>query len=229
MRIDKYLSDAGIGTRTIIKKLIKEKKVIVNDEIIKKADFQVSQNDIVYVDNKKIFYYENLYLIMNKPAGVISATSDNQHQTVIDLITDFPRKNLFPVGRLDIDTVGLLILTTDGNFAHKLTNPKSAIYKTYFAKFTGIYNNNIEKIFYEGIILDGEKTQPAYFKYLENNECTISICEGKFHQVKRMMKFVNLEVTYLKRIKYGSLSLDDNLQEGKYRMLTDEEIKQILN
>lgn len=228
MRIDKYLSDAGIGTRSNIKKLIKDGRVIVNDEIIKKADFQVLSNDIVFVDEKKIIYYENLYLIMNKPAGVISATFDNHHQTVIDLITDYPKKNLFPVGRLDIDTVGLLIITTDGNFAHKLTNPKSAIYKTYYAEFLGSYNEEIKQIFFEGIILDGEKMKPALFDYLGNNQCTISICEGKFHQVKRMMKHVNLEVTYLKRIKYGSLLLDKNLQEGQYRSLTEEEIKQIL-
>ncbi len=228
MRIDKYLSDAGIGTRSNIKKIIKDGKVIVNNEIIKKTDVQISGNDIVYVDEKKVTYYENIYLIMNKPAGVISATFDNHHQTVIDLITDFPKKNLFPVGRLDIDTVGLLIITTDGNFAHKLTNPKSAIYKTYYAEFLGSYNKEIDDIFYEGIILDDEKTKPAFFNYLGNNQCTVSICEGKFHQVKRMMKYVNLEVTYLKRIKYGSLLLDEKLEEGQYRILTDEEIKKLL-
>lgn len=229
MRIDKYLSNAGIGTRSNIKKILKDKRVIVNDEIITKPEYKVSQSDIVYVDDEKITYYDNLYILMNKPAGVISATFDKNHKTVIDLISDFPTKNLFPVGRLDIDTVGLLIITSDGDFAHKLTSPKSEIYKTYFAKFSGVYNENIEKIFYEGINLDGEKTKPAYFKYLGNNECTISICEGKFHQVKRMMKSVNLDVEYLKRIKYGSLLLDDKLQEGQYRILTDKEIKQILD
>lgn len=227
MRADKYLSDAGYGTRATIKKLIKDRKVIVNDVIIKKADFQINQNDIVYVNDEKVKYYENLYLIMNKPAGVVSATVDNIHKTVIDLIKDYPVKNLFPVGRLDIDTVGLLILTTDGNFSHRVTNPKSIIYKTYYAKFTGEYREEIIKIFQEGIALDDEITKPAYFEYLGDNSCNISICEGKFHQVKRMMKAVNLEVIYLKRVKYGSLMLDSSLAEGEYRMLSNDEIELI--
>lgn len=227
MRIDKYLSDAGYGSRTTIKKLIKERKVVVNDEIVKKPEFQVKTTDEIYVNEIKVKYYENLYLLMNKPAGVVSATTDNSYQTVIDLVKDYPTKNLFPVGRLDIDTVGLLILTTDGDFSHRLTNPKSAIYKTYYAVFTGEYNEEIIKIFHDGIILDGEKTKPAYFEYLGNNSCNISICEGKFHQIKRMLKAVKLEVIYLKRMKYGSLLLDETLKEGEYRMLTNLEIKQI--
>lgn len=223
MRLDKYLSDAGYGSRTDVKKLIKKNRVIVNDQLAKDPNAKISLTDVIYVDEKKVVYYENLYLMMNKPAGVISATTDNDHQTVIDLIKEYPTKNLFPVGRLDIDTVGLLLLTTDGNFAHQLTNPKSAIYKTYYAKFDGIYNDQIPQIFLEGLTLDGEKTMPAYFHYLGNNECTVAICEGKYHQVKRMLKSVQLTITYLKRIQYGALLLDDSLEEGAYRMLTDEE------
>lgn len=229
MRLDKYLSDAGYGSRQEIKKLIKNRKVIVNDELAQSGEIKVSNSDVVYVNEKKVIYYENLYLIMNKPSGVLSATTDSNHQTVIDLVKEYPTKNLFPVGRLDIDTVGLLLLTTDGKFAHHLTSPKSVIYKTYFAKFTGIYDEKIVKIFLEGIDLDGEKTLPAYFTYLGNNQCTIAICEGKFHQIKRMMKKVKLEVTYLKRIKYGALELDSSLEEGEYRILSDDEISQLLN
>ncbi len=227
MRLDKYLSDAGYGSRTDVKKLIKKNLVIVNDQPAKDPNAKISLNDIVYVAEKKVIYYENLYLMMNKPSGVVSATTDNLHQTVIDLINDYPTKNLFPVGRLDIDTVGLLILTTDGSFAHQLTNPKSVIYKTYYVKFEGVYDEQIPKTFLEGITLDDENTLPAYFHYLGNNECTVAICEGKYHQVKRMLRSVNLTVTYLKRIKYGALSLDDTLPEGKYRMLTEQEIAKL--
>ena len=166
--------------------------------------------------------------MLNKPDGYVSATYDFNKPTVLDLINDYKKRNLFPVGRLDIDTVGLLLITNDGALAHKLLSPKSHVDKKYYLKYEGKYDESFIKKFQDGIVLDdGYKCMSASFIDLGNNEAYIIIKEGKFHQVKRMMESVGCNVTFLKRVSFGNLSLDESLEEGKWRHLTIEEVESL--
>ncbi len=225
MRLDKMLAHLGYGTRKEVKELIRKGYVSVDGEIIKSDDIKVDENSEVIIFDEEVKYDKYIYLMLNKPDGYISATYDNKLPTVLDLIYGYESRNLFPVGRLDIDTYGLLILTNDGNLAHRLLSPKYHVDKKYYVKYDGVYNDNIPKIFEKGIPLDDFVCKPAKYENLKSGEAYITISEGKFHQVKRMMEYVGLTVTYLERIEFGPLKLDSNLKRGEFRRLTEEEIE----
>jgi len=232
MRLDKLLAHCGFGTRKEVKALIKQGIVSVNNEIVYKDKTQVDpHHDIIMVDGEIIQYEEYVYYMLNKPAGYVSATRDNIYPTVIELIDDYYRDDLFPVGRLDIDTEGLLLLTNDGVLAHQLLSPKHHCPKVYFAKVKGIVNENDVLAFQEGIQLDDYQCMSAQLNILavdeNSSEVKVTIFEGKFHQVKKMFIAVGKEVTYLKRIRMKNLSLDPCLELGEFRRLTDEELDRL--
>ena len=230
-RIDKILSNLGYGTRKDLKKIVKNGMVQVNGITIKDSAMKVDpEKDKIVINGEEIFYREFIYLMMNKPAGVISATFDNKDETVLDLLeVEHQVFEPFPVGRLDKDTVGLLLLTNDGDLNHRLISPKWKVDKVYFAKIDQkVTEEDIEK-FKHGITLDdGYRCKEAILEIQkaseEGSEIVLTIQEGKFHQVKRMFEAVGKKVTYLKRIEFGTLPLDEDLEEGEYRELTEEEI-----
>lgn len=230
MRLDKLLAHCGYGTRKEVKDVIKKGHVSVNDIVIKKDKTQIEPTkDIVKVDGEVIVYEEYVYYMLNKPDGYVSATEDNVHHTVIELIDDYYRDDIFPVGRLDIDTEGLLLITNDGQLSHQLLSPKKHCPKVYYAKIKGEVTHDDIKAFKDGIVIDdGYLCQSAILNILSvengNSEIEVEIYEGKFHQVKRMFLAVGKEVTYLKRIRMKNLELDPSLALGEYRRLTPEEL-----
>ena len=236
IRLDKFLSQMNIGTRSEVKNAIRKGRVTVNGEVCKNADAKFDENkDIVCFDNKEVTYEEFVYYMLNKPAGVLSATTDKKEKTVVDLI-DSDRKDLFPVGRLDKDTEGLLLITDDGKLAHELLSPKKHVWKTYMAHIEGKLPQNAIELFEEGIRIDEEFTaMPARLQIVyeadglseRKTEVLISIQEGKFHQVKRMVKEIGCEVVYLKRLQMGNLKLDKNLKPGEYKKLSKAEIEDL--
>lgn len=236
MRLDKFLADVGLGSRKEVKALIKKGHIKVNDQTIKSDKFQVDEwKDQVTYEGEQFIYQKDFYYILNKPAGVISATQDNYDQTVLDLFDDTSyREDLFPVGRLDKDTEGLLVVTNDGGLAHRLLSPKKHVEKEYFAEVNGIMTEADVQAFSQGLMIDGgEETRPAQLSIVSvNSEDETSVIhlilhEGKFHQVKRMVKAVGKEVTYLKRIRMGNFLLPEDLALGEYRPMTAEEVKQL--
>ena len=235
MRLDKLLAHCGFGTLKEVKTLIKNGYVKVNGEVIKKDKYHVDPvGDKVYVDDEQIHYQEFVYYMLNKPAGYVSATEDNIYPTVIDLIEENYRQDLFPVGRLDIDTEGLLLITNDGVLAHQLLSPKKHCPKVYYAKIKGVVTNDDVQTFLSGVTIDDDyQCQSAHLKILTTSdtesEIEVEIYEGKFHQVKKMFKAVGKEVVYLKRIRMKNLTLDESLQLGEYRQLTDEELDRLKN
>lgn len=234
LRLDKYLADMGIGTRSELKSWIRKGRVTVNGLVCKAPEQKVSiSEDVVCFDNKRVGYVERVYIMLHKPAGVVSATTDKVSRTVLDLIPDKQRKDLFPVGRLDKDTEGLLLLTNDGGLAHQLLSPKKHVDKVYYAKVSGRVTEVDVKVFSLGVDIGEEKpTLPARLKLIspgEISEIELTIQEGKFHQVKRMFEAVGKEVVYLKRLSMGSLTLDPALAPGEYRDLTQEEIDNLKN
>ncbi len=228
MRLDKFLASCGIGSRKEIKQLLKCGTVRVNGKIAKDPSNHINETlDEIKIGDKPVIYREFIYLMLNKPQGYVSATYDKHLPIVCDLIPkEYMHFDAFPVGRLDIDTEGLLILTNDGALTHRVLSPKSHIDKTYFVICENPLSENDIHMFKQGITLDdGYKTMPATLSISENpKECTLIIKEGKFHQVKRMMEAINNKVIYLKRIKMGSLSLDPLLKTGEIRELTQKEI-----
>lgn len=233
MRLDKYLSELGIGTRSEVKKYLKKGRVRIEDSIIKDGNLKIDpDNTKVYFEKQLLQYKKYVYYMLNKPKGVVSATKDNQHQTVIDLIEEQKRKNIFPVGRLDKDTEGLLLITDDGDFAHRLLSPKKKVPKIYYVIVDGLVTEVEAGLFAKGVkIEDGYITLPAVLEILESGETSkvqLTIYEGKFHQVKRMFEAVGMKVTYLKRISMGNLKLDNSLPLGAYRELTEQELECIL-
>ncbi|EIW00276.1 LOW QUALITY PROTEIN: pseudouridine synthase family protein [Thermoanaerobacter siderophilus SR4] len=230
MRIDKLLSNIGIGTRKEVKKFIKEGLVLVNGNTVKDAGLIVdTESDEILFDGEKINYKEFIYIMINKPKGVISATYDEVEKTVIDLLPqELKARNPFPVGRLDKDTEGLLLITNDGDLAHQLLSPKKNVIKKYYAEILGFVNESDIKAFNEGIILeDGYKTLPANLEILFSSDVSkvyVYIREGKYHQIKRMFESVGKKVIYLKRLAMGSLTLDENLKPGEWRELSEEEL-----
>jgi len=231
-RVDKILASLGIGSRKEVKKYIRDGWLTVDGIIIQDPGFIVNPAvSELYFQNQKLDYQQFRYYMLNKPSGVISATEDRYDQTVIDLLDLEDRLNIFPVGRLDKDTEGLLILTNDGKLAHNLLSPKKKVPKTYYAKIQGRVNEEDGEAFQAGIILDdGYKTLPAELTILSSGEVSeieLTIYEGKFHQVKRMFISRNKEVLYLKRISMGELRLDLDLALGSYRPLTNEEIQKL--
>jgi 16S rRNA pseudouridine516 synthase len=234
LRLDKYLADMGIGTRSELKAWIRKGRVKVNGTSCTKPEQKVSlHSDEICLDDKRIVYTDYLYYMLHKPTGVVSATTDNLSRTVLDLIRDKQGKDLFPVGRLDKDTEGLLLITNDGDLAHQLLSPKKHVDKIYYAKVKGIVTEEDQSAFLTGVDIGEEKpTLPAKLTILKSDEISeieLTIQEGKFHQVKRMFEAVGKEVIYLKRLSMGGLNLDPKLAPGEYRMLTKEEINYLKN
>ncbi|MCC0632687.1 rRNA pseudouridine synthase [Clostridioides sp. ZZV15-6388] len=232
-RIDKILSNLGYGSRSEIKKYCKQGSVVVNGSEVSNPGTQVdTENDEILFNGEEVIYREYIYLMMNKPDGYISATTDKYDPTVLDLIdVSYLAFEPFPVGRLDKDTEGLLVLTNDGKLSHRVLSPKKHVPKTYYAKIDGIVTEKDIEAFAEGVVLDdGYKTMSSQLKILksdEESEIELTIHEGKFHQVKRMFESVDKKVVYLKRLSMGNLKLDESLELGEYRELTDEEVKLI--
>ncbi|QKE75226.1 rRNA pseudouridine synthase [Arthrobacter citreus] len=230
MRIDKILSNMGYGSRKEVKSLLKQGVVKVGDNIVKSPKEHVDiEQQVVTVNGEVVEYKKFVYLMMNKPPGVISATEDSEHETVIGLLEyEDIIFEPFPVGRLDKDTEGLLLITNDGHLAHQLLSPKKHVPKKYYATIDGIVTEDDIKAFEKGVTLeDGYLTKPGYLTILKSgaeSEIELVIMEGKFHQVKRMFEAVGKTVTYLKRLEMGPLKLDEDLELGEYRELTDEEI-----
>lgn len=234
LRLDKVLANLGFGSRKEIKKIVRSGQVSVNGQVVKTPDMHVwPYRDKVEVDGNEIVYREFIYLMMNKPQGVLSATEDAFGKVVIDLLSPEHRAfDPFPVGRLDKDTEGLLLLTNDGKLAHKLLSPRKHVPKTYFAKIEGEVTKDDCDAFSKGIVLeDGYKTLPGNLKTIKTgseSEVEVTIYEGKFHQIKRMFIALGKKVTYLQRLSMGRLVLDSQLSNGCYRELTDEELEQLL-
>ncbi len=234
MRLDKFLVELGKGSRKEVKELIKKGSVKVNQEIIKNNEYKINEeNDKVYLNDNLLIYEKFVYLMLNKPAGVVSSTFDNKDKTVLDLINEYKHLNLFPFGRLDKDSEGLLIISNDGKLAHELLSPRKHVDKKYYVDVEGRVTEDDIKKFKEGIILDdGYLCKSSTLEIIESDEiskCFVTISEGKFHQVKRMFESVNKKVIYLKRITFGNISLDVNLKIGQYRKLNEEEIEILKN
>ena len=231
IRIDKYLADMGIGTRSEVKKILKSGQVTLNGEKIKKPEQKInSETDEVLVNQKPVVYQECEYYMLNKAGGVVSATKDKKEKTVLDCIDSKKRKDLFPVGRLDKDTEGLLLITNDGELAHRLLSPKKHVDKTYFVKLREPLKQEYEAALENGIDIGEEAlTLPAKLEICseDRKNCLLTIHEGKFHQVKRMFQSVGKKVSYLKRLSMGSLHLDEKLTPGAWRELTLEEITKL--
>lgn len=232
MRLDKLLANMGCGSRKDVKKLVRRGAVCVNGAEAEDAGMSIDENsDTVTVFGREILYKKYVYLMMNKPAGVLSATEDYGRKTVAtDLIgDDFSHYELSPAGRLDIDSEGFLLLTNDGGFIHDIITPSRHVEKVYFCRINGVADESDIEAFAEGITLaDGYKCMPAKLEILSSGEFScevyVTICEGKFHQVKRMFLARRMQVTYLKRVSIGGVELDNDLETGGYRELTEEEL-----
>lgn len=231
-RLDKVLSSQNVGSRKEIASMAKKGRITVNGEIVKKADVKVEpEQDIITVDGKEIRFQRYVYYMMHKPGGVLSASRDTRAETVLDLLpAEFVRRDLFPAGRLDKDTEGLLILTDDGDFAHRMLSPKKQIFKEYHAVLDNPIGPEDIAAFEKGLELNDMVCLPAKLKILEDGAeplVSVEICEGKFHQVKRMFASRGCTVTYLKRVRIGALHLDENLPKGETRPLTEVELAAI--
>lgn len=233
IRLDKFLSEMGVGTRQEVKQYIRKGKVEVDGEIAKRPELKVDETKAnVTLDGERIGYASYVYYMLNKPSGVVSATEDKREKTVIDLIKGQKRKDLFPVGRLDKDTEGLLLITNDGDLAHQLLSPKKHVDKVYRARIEGQVTAKDAALFAKGLEIDDEdgawRAMPAKLNILSSgpeSEVEITIREGKFHQIKRMFEAVDKKVVYLKRLSMGSLRLDETLALGEYRELTEDEVQ----
>ena len=236
MRLDKFLSDMGVGTRSEVKKLIGWGRVTADGKVIRDPGFKVNEDSLVTCDKKEIAYNKFYYYMLNKPAGCITATVDDSDVTVMDILKKAGLKcpafdKLAPCGRLDKDTEGLLLITNDGEMAHFLISPKQHIDKVYYAETLGKMNNDDIKAFEEGMEFSDFKAESASLEIISSNEDSskvhITIHEGKFHQVKRMVAKCGKSVTYLKRLEFGPLKLDSKLKSGNYRPLTAEEVREL--
>ncbi|MEY8426214.1 pseudouridine synthase [Lachnospiraceae bacterium 46-15] len=232
MRLDKLLANAGVGTRSQVKQLIRKGCISVNGEIVKTPEAKAdSATDNILANGKNVFYTEYEYYMFHKPAGYVTATQDRQDATVMDLLEVPQKEKLFPVGRLDKDTEGLLLITDDGALAHELLSPKKHVDKTYFVRVSGTLLSEHLEAFTSGIdIGDKKPTLPARLNILsfgEISEAEVTIREGRFHQIKRMFAALGFQVLYLKRLSMGSLRLDAALEKGRYRKLTEEELEQL--
>ena len=229
MRLDRYLSNFGLGTRKEVKDFIRGGRVMIDGEIIKEPDTKLSDSVQVLFEGKEIKDTTFHYYMLNKPAGVLSATEDNYCSTVIDLMEGVHTEGLFPVGRLDKDTEGLLLITDNGVLAHSLLSPRKHVNKQYYVKLNECVAAETVKWFAEGLkISEGFVCLPAVLEVLSDTEVLLTIQEGKFHQVKRMFASVQMEVIYLKRLSMGSLVLDEDLKPGEFRPLRDEEIEALM-
>lgn len=230
MRLDKFLADLQVGTRSQVKDFIKKGLVTVNGETITKADFKVKENsDCVSCKGSVLSYQKYRYYLLHKPSGVITATKDNHDKTVMDLLPKELSGDFFPVGRLDKDTEGFLLITNDGELSHRLLSPKKHVAKTYYVECNGILTSQKILALEQGVDIGDEKlTLPAKVEVVQQSDDSfilhLTITEGRFHQVKRMIQAIEGEVTYLKRLSMGGLSLDKTLEKGNYRELTTEEV-----
>lgn len=229
LRLDKYLADMGQGTRSEVKKAIRKGLVQVNGRTVREPEYKVdTEEDQVLFAGRQAEYEEYEYYMLNKPAGVISASEDARERCVVDLIESRKRKDLFPVGRLDKDTEGLLLITNDGALAHRLLSPKKHVDKVYYARVRGRVTQEDVELFGQGVDIGEEKrTLPADLCILETGDISkveLTIREGRFHQVKRMFQAVGKEVLYLKRLRMGPLALDESLEPGQYRTLNTQEL-----
>lgn len=225
MRLDKYLADMGFISRKDAKQIIKNKRVKVNGNIVVKSDFNVNLTDKVLVDDEIIDYVEFEYIILNKPSGYVSANTDNKYPTVLELVNS-RRKDLFIVGRLDLDTEGLLLITNDGELSHRLISPKYHVNKKYYVELEFPLVSNAKEILEAPMELDDFITKGSVFEKINETSAYLSIHEGKYHQVKRMFEKINNKVTYLKRVEFSFLNLD-NLEISKWRYLSQEEINKL--
>ena len=230
MRLDKFVSDAAALTRSESRKAIKGGRVNVGDIQIRDIAFQVTEDAIIHLDGQEIFYKEFVYIMLNNPQGYVSATEDRRQKTVLDLLDpSYSRYQLFPVGRLDIDTEGFLLLTNDGELAHNMLAPNKNVGKTYFIRLEeGITDEEMAEL-EKGVDIGECITKPAKAQRVSTNEIKLTITEGKFHQIKRMVISVGNKVAYLKRLSYGDFHLDKTLNLGDYRVLSDEEVKYLCN
>ena len=227
MRLDKYLADMKIGTRSQVKEIVKKGRIKVNNEVIKNSDYKIKESDNVYIDGNKVEYLEYEYIILNKPKGYLSATEDKYDKTIMELINS-KRKGLSPVGRLDKDTEGLILITNDGKLNHDLLDPKKHVDKKYYVEVDTVLNKDAKEIFSKPMDLGDFIAKPAIYERIDDYHAYLTISEGKFHQVKRMFEKIGNKVIYLKRISFKNLNLN-NLQLGEYRHLTKEELEELKN
>lgn len=235
MRLDKFLVESGLGSRSQVKQLLKKGQVWVNGTAVTSAKTQIDErSDQIVVDGQTLVYEKYVYYLLNKPKGVISATEDDRHKTVLDLLDDTARqKEVFPVGRLDVDTHGLLLLTNNGQLSHAMLSPKRHVAKVYQAQVAGLMDQADVERFAQGIELKDFTCQPAQLEIIERDEgaktslVRITLSEGKFHQVKRMVLACGKEVTDLQRLFMGPLQLDPSLELGQWRRLTEEEMQSL--
>lgn len=231
MRLDKFLSNMGVVSRRELKSCVKKGEVTVNGDLAKASDMQVDENkDVVVFRGETIEYNKYIYIMLNKPSGYLSATEDARDKTVLELLDERHRKmELFPVGRLDKDTEGLLILTNDGELCHKLLSPKHHVEKKYYVKSQSELDDSAVKAFEEGVHIDGGyKTLPAFLEITDNAcESFITLHEGKFHQIKQMFRAIGNVVVYLERVRFGTVSLDRTLERGEWRYLSWQEVSEL--
>ncbi len=231
MRLDKYLTQAGVGTRSQVKEAIRKGLVLVDGIIEKQPEKKIDEEvQEIYFQGERIVHEKLVYYMLNKPAGCVSATTDKYDKTVVELLAAEKRKDLFPVGRLDKDTEGLLLITNDGELAHRLLSPKNHVPKKYLAVLAMDVSTLQKKQLEEGVDIGEKKlTLPSVFEWKdrEKKEAFLTITEGKFHQVKKMFEAVDNKVLFLKRLSMGSLTLDEDLKPGEYRRLTTEELKEL--
>ena len=228
MRLDKLLAHLGYGTRTQVKDLIRSGVVLV-DGVVSKDPGQAINPDLnkVVVDTEEVSYETQLYFVMNKPSGVVCATRDPRETTILDLMPDYASRELFPVGRLDKDTTGLLLITTDGELAHQMLAPKKHVAKVYEATVDQPLNESLIKAFAEGVVLSGEeRCKPARLTIKDATHAEVTLVEGKYHQIKRMFAVFGLQVVALNRIKFGSLTLPNDLKRGEYRKIKRSDIQE---
>lgn len=229
-RLDKVLAHLNYGSRKEVKALIRKGYVRVNGEVVYSDDTKVdTNNDEIIIFDETIRYDKYVYLMLNKPAGFVSATYDPRQKTVIDLVSEYAKMKIFPVGRLDIDTEGLLILTNDGLLSYNLLAPKKHVNKKYYVEFSGEFKEEYHELLNKGLDLGDFVTKSATCEIINENSCYIYISEGKYHQVKRMFEALNMKVTYLKRVGFKNLVLDPSLELGDYRELSLEEIEDLKN
>lgn len=228
IRLDRFLSDMNVGSRSELKALAKKGCILVNHVVIKDTSHKIDEQDEVFVNNKRITYQKYFYYMLNKPAGYVSATTDLKEKTVMELLGGKNRKDMFPVGRLDKDTEGFLLLTNDGELAHNLLSPRKHIDKTYYVELEhDLSDDDIANLTNGVDIGDEAKTLPCQIKVLGDKQISITIQEGRYHQIKRMMIAVSNKVTYLKRTAMGSVLLDSNLSLGDFRELSKKELEQL--
>ena len=229
MRLDKFLCDRGFGTRSQIKKDIRAGLVQVNDSRALRPEQKIEEeSDMICYRGQRCIYEKHVYYLLNKPAGVVSATEDGRERTVLDLLGEDRRKDLFPVGRLDKDTEGLLLITNDGMLAHELLAPGKHVEKEYECHLAGHFDDRQKRALEQGVDIGDKKPScPAVVRVLDDRKITLTITEGRFHQVKRMLYAVGNEVTYLKRIRMGGVFLEEGLPKGGYRRLTKKEVESL--